>query len=213
MEKVDFPITIVGCGPGGATEITLAGLQAIESARVLVGAERLLATFASPEQKTIRVTRNITAALNAIDAHFRSGGVAVLVTGDPGISSFAQPVLNRFGRGHCRIIPGISAVQTAFARLGLDWQKARLVSAHGRVPEAGFTELAAFEKIAVLAGTEQAMRWAADLAEVLTGHDAYLFQDLTLPTEQMLRSSASALRSVSATGRTMILFIQKGLLS
>jgi cobalt-precorrin-7 (C5)-methyltransferase len=213
MESVNHPITIVGCGPGGADEITLSGLRAIEQARVLVGSRRLLETFGRPGQPTITVTGDIDAALEAMEGPARSGGVVVLVSGDPGISSLAQPVVKRFGRNHCHIIPGISAVQTAFARLGLDWLDARLVSAHGRVPETAFAELAACDKIAVLAGTAQAMQWAADLAECLGRHDVYVCQDLTLSTERIRRAGPSELRIIPPLGRTMILFIKKGRLS
>ena len=42
------PITIVGCGPGSPEAITLAGLRAIEGAAVVIGAPRLLESFAPP---------------------------------------------------------------------------------------------------------------------------------------------------------------------
>lgn len=212
MALVNRPITIVGCGPGNADEITLSGLRAVEQARVLVGSRRLLETFGRPGQPTIVVTGDIGAVLDAMEVPSRQGGVVVLVSGDPGISSLARPVIKRFGRGRCRVIPGISAVQTAFARLGLDWQDARIVSAHGRVPDVDLTGLAAFDKIAVLAGTARAAQWAADLAEVLRGHAVYVCEDLTLSTERIRPAGASELRGSPPSGRTMILFIKKGLL-
>ena len=61
--------------------------------------------------------------------------VAVLVSGDPGLYSLAQNVVRRFGREHCEVVPAVSSVQVAFARLGLDWADARILSAHGRTPD------------------------------------------------------------------------------
>jgi cobalt-precorrin-7 (C5)-methyltransferase len=155
---------------------------------------------------------DIAAVLEAIARHLTGGKVVVLVTGDPGISSLAQPVLQRFGRQACTVIPGISAIQAAFARLGLDWLDARLVSAHGRTPNVTADELARHDKIAVLAGTPAAMQWTARVADALPHHEVYLCRDLTLPSEQVQRTNADELRELPVSGRMVIIFVKKGLL-
>jgi cobalt-precorrin-7 (C5)-methyltransferase len=205
------PITIVGCGPGSPEAITLAGLRAIEDAVVVVGTPRLLETFAPAGAAQIPVGTDVAAALEAI-AHHRPGGkVVVLVTGDPGISSLARPVLQCFGRDACTVIPGISAIQAAFAGLALDWLDARLISAHGRTPTPTPDELAGHDKIAVLAGTPQAMQWTAGVADRLPHHEVYACSELTLPAQKIERTSADALRRMPAAGRMIIIFVKKGL--
>lgn len=204
------PITIVGCGPGGKSYLTFAGAQALAAARVLVGSRRLLETFADPSTQQIAVGADVDAALAAIEQLYGQGGVVVLVSGDPGISSLARPVIRRFGRHNCDVIPGISAIQAAFARLGVDWLDARLISAHGRIPQVTVAELAGQPKIAVLAGTVAAMQWAADLGEVLSGHTLYLCREMTLPAESIQQIAATQLRQMPATARTLILFIKEG---
>jgi len=205
------PITIVGCGPGSPEAITLAGLRAIEDAAVVVGAPRLLETFAPAGAAQVAVGTDVTAVLEAIARLLPGGKVVVLVTGDPGISSLARPVLQRFGRGACTVIPGISAIQAAFAGLALDWLDARLISAHGRTPTATPDELACHDKIAVLAGTPQAMQWTAHVASRLPHHEVYACSDLTLPAEKIESTSADALRRMPAVGRMIIIFVKKGL--
>lgn len=214
MQPTAFPsITIVGCGPGSPDAITLAGLRAIEDAAVIVGASRLLRTFAPPGIVQIPVGADIPAVLETISRRLPCGKVVVLVTGDPGISSLAQPVLRRFGRRSCKVIPGISAIQTAFARLGLDWLDARLLSAHGRTPDVKVDELARHDKIAVLAGTQQAMRWAARLVDALPHHEIYACRDLTLSSEQVQSVSADTVRQMPVSGRMILIFVKEGLLS
>ena len=79
-------------------------------------------------------------------------------------------------------------MQAAFARLGVDWQDARIVSAHGRTPQLGGEELPKCDKLAVLGGTAEALRWTAWAAGVLEAtHDAYLCENLTLDGERIRR--------------------------
>lgn len=77
--------------------------------------------------------------------------------GDPGLASLAKLVLRRFGLHACEVLPGISSVQVAFARLGLDWLDARILSAHARLPLAVLGELSDYAKLAILAGHR--VRW------------------------------------------------------
>ncbi len=127
-------ITIVGCGPGALDHLPPVAHRAIAEADVLVGASRLLDLFPTMTAERIVVGANIPKLLDQMAPHVSQANIAVLVTGDPGVCSLAQPVIQRFGRENCRVIPGISSVQVAFARLGLDWFGARLLSAHARIP-------------------------------------------------------------------------------
>ena len=134
-------ITIAGCGPGASELVTPAARRAAAEADTLVGASRLLELFGDNRCEKISVGTDIEGVLRAIDERYRTRRVVVLVTGDPGLCSLALPVLKWFGRERCRVIPGISAVQAAFAAVGLDWLDARIIDAHGKVPESGVQSL------------------------------------------------------------------------
>ena len=159
-------ITIAGCGPGGKDYITPAALAAIRQADILVGAGRLLETFPKSRVKRIPVGADVEAALNQMKT-CKGRKVTVLVTGDPGLCSFAKPVVKRFGPASCRIIPGISSVQTAFARAGTDWQDARIINAHSGYTAIPPSSLADIPKLAVLAGHPEARNWINAVAAIL----------------------------------------------
>lgn len=201
-------ITIVGCGPGGADYLTAIARREIDRAEVLVGAPRLLDAFPESQAKRIPVGADIAKALERI-AGCRARRIVVLVTGDPGLCSFARPVIRRFGREGCRVIPGVSAVQAAFAAIGEDWLAARIVSAHSRVPEIDPAELAGADKIAVLAGNNAARPWLAALAERLgSGYRIFVCRDLTLSEQSVRRLRAAQLRQLDLASRNVIVFIR-----
>ena len=128
-------ITIVGCGPGSPEYVTPAAIAAVEKADLLIGTERLVRLFSPRPTQSVVVNSTVEQALDAIEQRPDCKNVAVLVTGDPGIFSLARLVIERFGREQCRVIPGISSVQAAFARLGLDWADTRILSAHKEDPD------------------------------------------------------------------------------
>lgn len=184
----------MGCGPGAASYVTPEARGAAIQADVLVGAPRLLDLFRESSAERIDVRGNVSATLEAV-ARNRGRRIVVLVSGDPGVASLAAPVLKHFGRDACRVIPGVSSVQVAFARLGLDWLDARILSAHETTPDVEVSALGRERKIAVLAGSSSASRWVADAAEHLgTAWQVFTAENLTLEDERVYKTAPDALR-------------------
>ena len=86
----------------------------------------------------------------------------MLVSGDPGLFSLAERGLPGGSAAiSCRVIPAVSSLQVAFARLGLDWEDVRMISAHGRLPPGSTRILRRADKLAVPGGREATPSWAA----------------------------------------------------
>ena len=209
------PIAIVGCGPGSARYVTEAARQAVAQADVLVGSQRLLNLFLDCAAERVAVDADIPSLLERI-ATLRAAGrrVSVLVSGDPGLYSLAQNVVRRFGRENCEITTAVSSVQVAFARLGLDWADARILSAHGRTPEITADQLRRSDKIAILAGGKDALQWSARMAEALhADHAAFLAENLTLDDERFRQVSTEQLAAIDAASLSIVLLIRRTLLA
>jgi precorrin-6y C5,15-methyltransferase (decarboxylating) CbiE subunit len=206
---------IVGCGPGSVRYVTAAAREAAAGAETLVGGKRLLELFPDGAAERIVVGADIAAVLEQVAAKRAAGRrVVVLVGGDPGLHSLAQNVIRRFGRQSCEVVPAISSLQVAFARLGLDWSDARILSAHGRTPAIAANELVETGKIAILAGTKEALGWSAAMAAALqVTHAAYLAENLTLDNERFQPLTAARLAASDASSLSIVLLIRKALLT
>lgn len=213
MEIKEGKIFIVGCGPGSPDYLTAAARRIIEEAGVILGARRLLDLFPGLKSKRIIMEKDTKAILREIAAH-RERRVAVLVTGDPGLYSLASLVIRRFGRGACEVMPGISSVQTAFARLGLPWHDAKIISAHAAAPGFDGEELSACGKIAVLAGDDGLPERLETVARFMIekGYRIFLCEDLTLPEERIRETDAADLKTNRLSRRAVILIVRKDLL-
>ena len=125
---------VVGIGPGNPDYVLPAALRAIREAKVLVGGSRALSDFAVDGQRTMTIRGDITAVLSFIREALSESDVVVMVSGDPGYYSLLDALRRDFDEELLSVIPGISSVQFAFARLALPWHDASLLSFHGRRP-------------------------------------------------------------------------------
>ena len=127
-------IIVAGIGPGSEDFITPAALKQIRAAKFLVGGRRALKDFSSTEQTTCAITGDLDASLNFVREKLLLGEVCVMVSGDPGYYSLLDLLRKNFPPSQIEVIPSISAMQLAFAKISLPWHAATLASFHGRQP-------------------------------------------------------------------------------
>lgn len=132
---MEFKIIVAGIGPGAREYVVPKALKAIENAKVLVGGSRALADFAREGQKTFAIKVDIKAVMNFIGEELKQNDVVVMVSGDPGYYSLLSSLRKNFSLEQIKVIPGLSSMQVAFAKIALPWQEASLLSFHGRVPK------------------------------------------------------------------------------
>jgi precorrin-6Y C5,15-methyltransferase (decarboxylating) len=81
--------------------------------------------------------------------------VVVLASGDPGFFGVLRSLCEVIDREHLLVLPATSSVSAAFARLGLPWDDAVVVSAHGRALADAVALLRSARKAAVLTSPDQ----------------------------------------------------------
>ncbi|MFI8234404.1 precorrin-6y C5,15-methyltransferase (decarboxylating) subunit CbiE [Streptomyces sp. NPDC085900] len=148
MSDVSGPITVVGTGTGAPVPA-----EVLAGAGLVVGGRRHLAAAAVPPDAEQVVLGPLAPALDAVERHLDKGGrVVVLASGDPGFFGIVRVLAERFGSGRLDVRPGVSSVAAAFARAGLTWDDAVVVSAHGRALRTAVNVCRARPKVAVLTG-------------------------------------------------------------
>jgi cobalt-precorrin-7 (C5)-methyltransferase len=115
----------VGCGPGLLTQ---QAIKAIGTASLIYGSRRAigLASEHIPSNAEVRVIEDYSRISELPE------NAIVLSTGDP--------MLAGLGRPGSEVVPGISSMQVAFSRLGLQLVKAIAISAHGTGHEGAIEE-------------------------------------------------------------------------
>ncbi len=148
----------VGCGPGMLTD---EAIRVIGEARLVYGSARAIRLAADHIPATCAV-HEITDYSRLRDL---PANAVLLSTGDP--------MLAGLGFLGGKIVPGISSMQVAFARLGIPLARSVVVNAHGKDHDAAI---------------------AGAVAEIGRGRLVFLIADPAFP----LKALAAALRDISS---------------
>ncbi|MER6348402.1 precorrin-6y C5,15-methyltransferase (decarboxylating) subunit CbiE [Streptomyces sp. NPDC001595] len=141
-------IRVIGTGTGAPVPREL-----LAGAELVVGGRRHLDAAPLPEGAERIVLGPLVPALDAIGEYVaKERPVAVLASGDPGFLGIVRALAERFGPERLEVRAGVSSVAAAFARAGLPWDDAVVVSAHGRDPRTAVNVCRARPKVAVLTG-------------------------------------------------------------
>lgn len=155
---MEHKVIVAGIGPGHPDYVLPVALRAIREAKVLVGGNRALSDFAAEGQRTMTIRGDIPAVMAFIHEALSENDVVVMVSGDPGYYSLLDALRREFDEERLSVIPGISSVQFAFARLSLPWHDASLLSFHGRRPSDGELTYAPGRVIGMLTDTKNSSR-------------------------------------------------------
>ncbi|MGC4816437.1 precorrin-6y C5,15-methyltransferase (decarboxylating) subunit CbiE [Micromonospora sp. DT63] len=141
-------VTVVGVDAAGAPPHP-AVVPALAVAGLVVGAARHLATVSVPQGVDTVVLGPLAPAVRRLSAAVAAGVPAVvLASGDPGLFGIVRRL--RAAGLPLRVAPAVSSVATAFARAGLPWDGAAVVTAHGRDPRPALNACRALPLVAVL---------------------------------------------------------------
>ncbi len=124
-------ITLIGVGPGTGKCLTAEAREAIESADVLIGAERMLKVA-----EDVGVERHEEYRAEKIHEFIQMNSryrrVAILLSGDTGFYSGAASLKEELKEYDVTALPGISSVSCMAARIGVGLEGVPLLSIHGR---------------------------------------------------------------------------------
>jgi precorrin-6Y C5,15-methyltransferase (decarboxylating) len=139
-------ITVIGYD---GSALSAQSQERIRQAALVVGGARHLDAVDIPSGASSVVMGEVASAVEQIAKAAAAGDdVVVLASGDPGFFGIARRLAEE--GLVAEVIPAPSSVGTAFARLGLPWDDAVVVSAHGRPLRPALNVVRRFPKVAVL---------------------------------------------------------------
>ena len=130
------PCRVIGVLDDGIASLSATALAHLRTADMVIGGARTLALFRQ-EFKPGAVTHDLTSQMKAVPDWVRSARDAhqssvVLATGDPLCHGIAPYLAQQLCLDAIEILPNLSTLQLACARVGLAWQDARIISVHGQ---------------------------------------------------------------------------------
>ena len=186
-------VTVLGTGVGSEGMLTIEADRACRDAQKIIGAKRLTDSLARYGKPFV----NAVLPGDVAKAVFEGGEerVVVAMSGDTGFYSGTKKLLPLLSGAEVRVLPGISSVIYFCSRLGIGWDDAKLISAHGRA----CNYIAKIRKnpkvIALTGGDATADVILDDLCANGLGHvRVTIGSDLSYPEERIIAGTAAELR-------------------
>ncbi len=201
-------VVVVGVAGDDLSVLAPPAIAALESAEVVVGSPRHLSLVPSGAARRVVLDADIGAAVDAV-VHAQ-GLVCVLASGDPGFFGIVRPLARRLGAHVLEVHPAPSSVARAFARLGVPWDDAVVVSAHGRDLEDALRHVRHAPKAAVLVSPENPPEalGKALLSGGAETHDVYVCSALDTVAEAVHRTDLVGLAAGTWDPRSVVVLLR-----
>ena len=203
-------IQIIGIGDDGVDGLTEAARQSLAAADVLVGTARCLKIADNSQATLVETGADPQQIVTAIQQH-AGQRMVVLTTGDPLFYGLARYLCDQLGKEQFDVVPHVSSMQLAFARVKESWDEAYLAN------------LAAVDLARVVGKIRQAEKAGlftteevtpARLASELLKHGvdyftAYVCENLGSPNERVTQGELSELAEREFGALNVVILIRK----
>ena len=192
--KKEQKVTLLGIGMGSIGTLTLEGREAVRNADLIVGARRMVDAVRLPGQDFLYEYRSREIA-EYLAEHPEYTRVVIALSGDVGFYSGAKKLVELLGP-ETKMICGISSVVYFMSKIGLSWDDAKIVSAHGKTCNL-ISLIRENRKVFAILGTNDGVR---NLAEKLTFYGMgdvilHVGENLSYDNEKILSKQAKELVS------------------
>lgn len=186
---------VVGIGADGWHGLSEAARSAITSADVLFGGKRHLELVGDVRAAKVEWPTPLLTGLDTLFGEHAGARICVLASGDPLLSGVGGTLIRRYGGANLRIIPAVSSVALARARLGWTAESTEVLSAMGRDLTALRRVLAPGRCVLLLSADEHTPAEVARLLVAAGYGDSALtvLEDLGGPSERRIDATANTL--------------------
>ena len=127
MAASEPKIHIIGMGDDGLDGLTSPARKIIEQAEVLVGGDAALKALPKSAAQRIAIGADLDDAISQV-AKVKGKRIVVLASGDPLFYGVARYLCDRLGKDRFEVVPHVSSMQLAFARVKESWEEAYLTN-------------------------------------------------------------------------------------
>ena len=124
-------VYIVGIGDDGVEGMTAQARRLLEGAEVLLGPETCASLLPPVLAARLETTASLDELVDRIERD-SDRDLVVLASGDPLFYGTARYVCGRLGKDRFEVVPHVSSMQLAFARVKESWEEAFLANLSGQ---------------------------------------------------------------------------------
>ncbi len=211
MNPTPGKLVIVGIGDDGLAGLTESARKVIAEADVLLGAPPMLRLLAGLQARKVALDPEMPSALKQVREALTARRPVLVSGGDPLFYGVARYLCDRLGKDQFEVVPHVSSMQLAFARVKESWEDAYLTNLAGRPLEAVVDRIRTAAKVGLFSSDEHP---PSRLARALLdrGIDyfrAYVCENLGSPDERVTQAELDELTGMDFDPLNVLILVRK----
>jgi precorrin-6B C5,15-methyltransferase / cobalt-precorrin-6B C5,C15-methyltransferase len=204
-------LVIVGIGDDGLAGLTEPARKVVLSADLILGPPSTLALLGEAPAPKLALEAEMSLALKQVREALKSRKPVLVSSGDPLFYGVARYLCDRLGKDLFEVVPHVSSMQLAFARVKESWEDATLINLAGRPIESVIDRIRTAEKIGLFSSDEcPPPRLARALLD--RGIDyfrVYVCENLGSPDERVTQAELADLVAMEFNPLNVLILIRK----
>lgn len=203
-------VHILGIGDDGLDGLTANARRIIEDAQMLLGDEQTMAATKNQTAQRVEIGSDLDALVKRIASADKSR-IVILANGDPLFYGTARYLCDRLGKDRFEVIPHVSSMQLAFARVKESWDEAYLTNLANQSLDRAIERIRSAEKVGLFT-TEQVPPSAVAQALVDRQIDyfyAYVCENLGSPDERVFQGDLSEVAQRDFSPLNVMILVRK----
>ncbi|MBN2296788.1 MAG: precorrin-6y C5,15-methyltransferase (decarboxylating) subunit CbiE [Pirellulales bacterium] len=206
MEK----IYIVGIGENGLEGLSTAGKAIVQAAELMIGDEQTLALLPENGARRVVVGTSFDEVVAQVEAA-KENKIVILAGGDPLFYGIARYLCDKLGKDRFEVIPHVSTMQLAFARVKESWEEAFLTNLAGHSLDSVLESVRSAQKVGLFTsddcGASCVAKYLLDAGiDYFTG---YVCENLGSPNERVTRGELDELAKGDFSRLNVMILVRK----
>ncbi|MFO0936164.1 MAG: precorrin-6y C5,15-methyltransferase (decarboxylating) subunit CbiE [Gemmataceae bacterium] len=145
--SIPSKISVIGVGPDGLAGLTTRSKELLSQADVVFGSDGVLRQLPELQAERIVIGTDLPAVVDDLKRRLGTQRIVVAAVGDPLFYGTARYLMDRVGGDVFDVIPHVSSMQLAFARIKESWEDAYLTDLSARPLEAAVDRIRIAETV------------------------------------------------------------------
>ncbi len=204
-------IVIVGIGDDGLAGLTESSRRIVSEADLILGSPSMLSLVEGLPARKVSLDADMPSALRQVREALNAKRPVLVSGGDPLFYGIARYLCDRLGKDQFEVVPHVSSMQLAFARVMESWEDAYLTNLAGRPLESVVDRIRTAEKVGLFTSDELT---PGGLAKALLerGIDyfrAYVCENLGSPDERVTQAELDDLAEMEFDPLNVMILVRK----
>lgn len=204
-------IHILGVGSDGLRGLTGRARDLLQQADVILGSDSTLNLVSELKAERVKIGNDLTETAEFLEKNLASKKMVVIASGDPLFYGVARWLCDHVGKDRFEVLPHVSSMQLAFARIKESWEEAYLTNLATHTLEEVLDRIRTAETVGLFTSEEEDPPTIARqlLARGLDYFKAYVCENLGAPDERVTQAELADIQDMEFASLNVMILKRK----